>query len=69
MVPDLLTPSVEQHCIIKFLVKGKMKPAEILHRLNAQYGKETQTFKCLAGTVSFLKAKKIQDSHQLARSW
>jgi ABC-type Fe3+-citrate transport system substrate-binding protein len=37
---DLVIPSVEQHCIIKFLLKEKVKPAEILPRLNAQYGEE-----------------------------
>jgi hypothetical protein len=41
MASDLITPCVEQCCIIKFLVKEKVKPAEILHRLNAQYGEET----------------------------
>jgi hypothetical protein len=38
---NLVIPSAEQHCIIKFLMKEKMKPAEILPRLNAQCGEET----------------------------
>jgi hypothetical protein len=41
MASDLVTPCVAQCCIIKFLVKEKVKPAEVLHRLNAQYGEET----------------------------
>jgi hypothetical protein len=43
MVSDLVTPSAEQHCIIRILVKEKVKPAEILCRLNAQYGEETMS--------------------------
>jgi hypothetical protein len=38
---NLVIPSVEQHCIIKFPMKEKMKPAEILPRLTAQYGEQT----------------------------
>jgi hypothetical protein len=38
MAWDLLTPSVEQCSIIKFPVKKKVKPAEVLCRLTAQYG-------------------------------
>jgi hypothetical protein len=34
-------PNVEQCCNIIVLVKEKVKPAEIVRRLNAQYGKET----------------------------
>jgi hypothetical protein len=41
---DLVTPSIEQYCIIKFLVKENVKSAEILHRLNPQYGEETLSF-------------------------
>jgi hypothetical protein len=41
MVSDLVTPSVTQHCIIKFLVKEIRKPADILPRLNALYAEET----------------------------
>jgi hypothetical protein len=41
MASDFSTPSVEQRCIIKFLLKEEVKPAEILHRLNAQYGEQT----------------------------
>jgi hypothetical protein len=40
-VSDLATPSVKQHSIITFLVTEKVKPTEILHRLNAQYGEES----------------------------
>jgi hypothetical protein len=39
MESDLVTQSVEQHCIVRFLVK--VKSAEIVYRLNAQYEKET----------------------------
>jgi hypothetical protein len=39
MTSDLVIPSVGQCCIVKFLVKAKVKliQAEILHRLNAQH--------------------------------
>jgi hypothetical protein len=40
MTSDLVSPSVEQRCIIIFLVKEEMKPAEILCRLIEQYGEE-----------------------------
>jgi hypothetical protein len=43
MASDLVTPSVEQHCIIRFPVKEKEKTA-VLHRLNAQYEKETLSY-------------------------
>jgi hypothetical protein len=36
----MVTPSVEQGCIIKFLVEGKVKPTDILRKLNAQYWEE-----------------------------
>jgi hypothetical protein len=39
----LVNPSVEQRCIITFLVKKKLKPAEIIRRLNAQYVEETES--------------------------
>jgi hypothetical protein len=39
MASDLVFPSAEMGRMMKFLVK--VKPAEILHRLNAQYGQET----------------------------
>lgn len=32
---------VKQRCIIKFLVKEKVKPAEVLRRLEAQFGEQT----------------------------
>jgi hypothetical protein len=41
MVPDLVTPSAEQCHIIKFQVTEKVKPAEILHRLNMQHEEGT----------------------------
>jgi hypothetical protein len=40
MVSDPVTPSAEQHCITEFLLKEKVKPAEIPHKLSAQYGEE-----------------------------
>jgi hypothetical protein len=36
-----VTLSVEQCCIIRFLVKEKVKLAEIIRGLSAQYGEET----------------------------
>jgi hypothetical protein len=44
MASDLFTPSVEQQCIIKFLVKEEVKSAKILCKLNAQYGEETLSY-------------------------
>jgi hypothetical protein len=41
MASDPVTPSVEQNCIIRFLVKEKLQPAEIIHKLYAQYGEQT----------------------------
>jgi hypothetical protein len=38
---DLVTPSVEQCYNVIFTVEEIVKPAEILPRFNAQYGKET----------------------------
>jgi hypothetical protein len=40
MVSDPVTPSVEQCYIIIFLLKETVKQAEILPKLNAQYGEE-----------------------------
>lgn len=40
MVSGLIIYSVGQCCIIRFLVKEKVKPAEIHYELNVQYGKE-----------------------------
>jgi hypothetical protein len=57
MVADLVTPSVEQHYIMKFLVKEKVKP-EICHKLNAQYGEKTLTCASVTDTASFLKPVK-----------
>jgi hypothetical protein len=58
MASDLVIPSVEQCCIIKFLMKEKVKPAEILCKLNAQYGEETLSHAKVSkiGKASFLKA-------------
>jgi hypothetical protein len=39
-----VTPSAEQCYIIRFVVKEKVKPTEILHGLNAQYGEGTLSF-------------------------
>jgi hypothetical protein len=41
MASDPVTPSVEQRCIIKFLVKAKVAPNNVLRRLIARYGEET----------------------------
>jgi hypothetical protein len=41
MASDFVTPIEEQRCIIKFLVKKKVKQAEILRRLTTQFGEET----------------------------
>jgi hypothetical protein len=56
---NLVTPRVEQCCIIKFLMKEKVKPAEILHRFNAQYGEGTLScVSALICTMIFPKALK-----------
>jgi hypothetical protein len=52
MVSDLATPNVGQRLIIKFLAKKKVKPADILRTLNAQYGKETQSCAGVCGWYS-----------------
>jgi hypothetical protein len=41
MASDLVTTTAEQRKIVKLLKKEKVKPEEILCRVNAQYGKET----------------------------
>jgi hypothetical protein len=58
LTSDLVTPSVEQ--LINFLVKEKVKLAEILHRLNVQYGEETLScvHVSVTGTLCPLKAVK-----------
>jgi hypothetical protein len=38
---DFVTFNVEQHCIMRFIVKEKLKPGEIFHKLNAHNGEET----------------------------
>lgn len=43
MMSKLDTSSTEQRRIIKFLAKAKVKPTEVLHRLNAQHWEETQS--------------------------
>jgi hypothetical protein len=58
MVSDLVTPSVEQCCIIKFLAKENMKPAEIPQRINAQNGDETLSYGSACDWYSFLKTTK-----------
>jgi hypothetical protein len=47
-------------------VKEKVKPAEILCRLNAQHGKETLSF---ARVFFFFEGHKGVKMRQLARSW
>jgi hypothetical protein len=44
MAMALIILSVEEQCIIKFLVKEKVKPAEILHALNAHCGEQTLSY-------------------------
>jgi hypothetical protein len=48
-------------------VKDKVKPPDILCRLNAKYGEETSSrASVMIGTLSFLKAvKKSQTYHML----
>jgi hypothetical protein len=58
MVSDLVTPNVEQCCIIRFLAKENMKPAEILQRLNAQNGDETLSCGSACDWFSFQKTTK-----------
>jgi hypothetical protein len=58
MVSDLVTPGVEQCCIIKFLAKENMKPAEILQMLNAQNGCMTVSCGCVCDWYSFMKSTK-----------
>jgi hypothetical protein len=68
MASNLTTPSVEQCCIIKFLMKEKVKPAKILCRLNAHsVGKRPcPVWISVIGTMSFPKAiKKSQIYHML----
>jgi hypothetical protein len=38
---DFVTLNVEQHCIMRFIVKEKLKAGEILLRLIAHNGEET----------------------------
>jgi hypothetical protein len=59
MVLDPVTLSVEQYCVIKFLVKEKVQLARILHKPSAQYGEESHHVPmCMIGVTNFLKAKK-----------
>jgi hypothetical protein len=51
MASDLVTPSAEQRCVITFLVKEEIRPAEILRR-NAQYGEETHSCASVCGWYS-----------------
>lgn len=58
-MPDIVTPSVEQCCVIKSLMNDEVKPEEICHRLHAQYGKETLSHTSVCDWYSkFLKAIK-----------
>ena len=43
MAASSVSVAVEQRCVIKFLVKEKVKPAEIFRRLQAQYGEQTMS--------------------------
>jgi hypothetical protein len=69
MASDHVTPSAEQRCIIKSGVEGKVKPADILPKLNARYGEETMSR--ASGYDSYDKftegRKEVQNSSQLAR--
>jgi hypothetical protein len=47
MAPDFVTASVEQHTIIKFLVKEKIKLTETFRKSNARYKEDPVTCKCL----------------------
>jgi hypothetical protein len=57
MESDIVTPSVEQCCVIKLLVKKEVKPVEILCRLNAQCEEEILSYAkfIMIYTKSFLK--------------
>jgi hypothetical protein len=61
MTSDFVTPSVEQRCIISFLVK--VKPEEIIRRLNAQYGEGNLS---VIGAVRLEGRKEVPDT---AVSW
>lgn len=62
---DVITPTVEQRCVTKFLAKEKH--AAILRMLHAQYGEQTEICKCLRLVhKSFLMtARKNQTCHTL----
>jgi hypothetical protein len=68
MASDLVTSSVEQCYVTKFLVKERVKPAEILHRLNTQYGERTLSHASVCGWYSEFSEgyKDVQDT---AVSW
>lgn len=54
MASESVTPSVEQRCTIKFLVKAKMEPAVILVRLYSQsVDRDLVTCKCVIGERIF----------------
>jgi hypothetical protein len=59
MMSDFITSSVEQCCIIKFVVKEKVKVAEFLRRLSVQYAEGRYHMQvCMIGAANFLKAMK-----------
>jgi hypothetical protein len=60
MPSDLATPIMEQHCIIRFLPKGKGKSAENLHRLNVQYWKEILSYASVCDWYS-----KFSEGHEV----
>jgi hypothetical protein len=68
MTSDLVTPSAEQCYLIIFTVKEKVKPAEILPRLNARYRDETMSHASIYdGHIRFFECcKEVQDT---AISW
>jgi hypothetical protein len=66
LVPDgLVTAGVEQHYIMKFIVNEKVKPAEILHRLNSRYGEETLSHVSGRGWFSKFYEGRIEASNLL----
>jgi hypothetical protein len=64
MESDVVCSCVEQRCIIEFLVNKKLKPAEILRRLNAQYGWETLSCTSVCDWyIKFPEGRKEVETH------
>jgi hypothetical protein len=59
MASDPITTSAEQHCVIKFLVKENVKPAEILPSPSAENGKEIPSH-----TSVYHRCNKISEGHE-----